>query len=176
MVEILLCAVSLEHGKNTGDYRMKVEDAIYHAVHDCEGGAASLAPRMGNLTASTLYSMANPRETAHGWSLARFRQLLAFTGDLRPLNALCEEQHGVFLAVPECDRDAATALQLVANLAADFGDVARSATDSLREGRVSQSELARLDTQILELITAAAKLGKKLRYEAEHRPALKVAK
>jgi hypothetical protein len=154
---------------------MKVEDALYHAVHDYQGGAAALAPRMGALSASTLYSMANPRETAHGWSLARFRQLLAFTGDLRPLNALCEEHHGVFLAVPECDRDAATSLQLVADLAADFGDVARSAADAIRDGRVSQTELAKIDTQILELITAAAKLGKKLRVEAERKPVLKVA-
>lgn len=32
---------------------MKVKDALYHAVHDYPGGAASLAPRMG-VSASTL--------------------------------------------------------------------------------------------------------------------------
>jgi len=164
------------NGKTRGDYRMKVEDAIYHAVHDHPGGAAALAPRMGNLSASTLYSMANPRETAHGWSLARFRQLLAFTGDLRPLHALCDESGGVFLAVPSCDQTAESALSMTAELAAEFGDVARSAADALRDGRVSQAQLARIDSHILELITSAAKLGTKLRYEAEHQPVLKVAK
>jgi hypothetical protein len=78
MVEILLCAVSLEHGKNTGDYRMKVEDAIYHAVHDCEGGAASLAPRMGNLTASTLTHLDDRLSRAHhGFTLLHHGQHLA---------------------------------------------------------------------------------------------------
>jgi hypothetical protein len=120
--------------------------------------------------------MANPRDPQHGWSLARFRQLLAFTGDLRPLHALCETHGGVFLAVPDCAQSAASALQLTTTLAAEFGDVARGAADALADGRVSQVELAKIDTQILELITAAANLGKKLRFEAEQRPALKVAK
>jgi len=154
---------------------MKVEDALYHAVHDYEGGVDALAVRMGELSALTLYSMANPRDESHDWSLRRFRQALAMTGDKRPLHALCEENGGVFLPVATSGADLPEALRQVATLAAEFGDVARAAQDALRDGRVSQRELANIETQVFELIAAAAALGQRFRADAERKPNLKVA-
>lgn len=145
---------------------MKVEDALYHAVHDYPGGAGSLGPRMG-LAASTLYGMANPNGGSHPWPLQRFRQVLALTGDKRPLNALCEENGGVFVPVGAAQENLPGALQQLATLSAEFGDVARHAADAMRDGRITPRELAAFDTQVFELIQAAAGLGMQLRADAE---------
>lgn len=152
---------------------MKVEDALYHAVHDYPGGAGSLAPRM-NLAAPTLYAMANPRDSSHEWPLRRFRQVLAMTGDLRPLAALCEENHGVFVGL------AATTLpdafRHVSKLAAEFGDVVRGFEDAMKDGRITPRECDAIDTQIYGLIAAAAGLGQRLRQESEQHAPVRVVK
>lgn len=154
---------------------MKVEDALFHAVHDYEGGAAALAVRMG-LGVSTLYSMANPRDVAHEWPLKRFRQVVAFTGDMRPIHALCEENGGVFLPVAESSADLPGALQQMVNLCAECGVVARGVADAIKDGRVTQAELAAIETHIFQMIALGAQLGRQLRADSERKPALKVAR
>ena len=151
---------------------MNVEDAIHHAVLDYEGGAASLAPRMG-LQAQTLRNMSHPAQPAHGWSLRRFRQLLAFTGDTRPLQALCEEQGGLFVPMPAISSSQADLLKAMQHMAAEFGDVPRAIEDALQgDGRISGNELGRIELQILELVQTAARLQGVVRELHERRRAL----
>lgn len=135
---------------------MNLDDAIYMAVHDYPGGAPALAVRFDPpLTRDTLQKMAAPNVPAHGWSLRRFRQLLAF-GDKRPLQALCEENGGVFLPVEAfTDMPEGRLLKAAQKLSREFGDVPRRLEEALRgDGRISKNELSRLEREMDELIAA----------------------
>ncbi len=144
---------------------MKIEDALYHAVHDYPGGVAALAARMG-LAAPTLYGMANPNGSEHPWSLRRFREVLAFSGDLRPLQALCEENGGVFVPTRCAVGDEAASVEMN-KLAAEFGDVARRFHEAHRDGRITGREANAFDTEIFELIAQAAALAQKVRQSVD---------
>lgn len=154
---------------------MNVKDALHHAVHDYKDGVEGLARRMG-LAVPTLYGMANPNNTENGWPLKRFQQVLQFTGDMRPLHSLCEENGGVFVPVVEKTGTMSGSLEKLANLAAEFGDVARHAHDAMRDGKLTPRELQEFDTQIFELIQAAAALSLQMRKEGEKGGNLRVAK
>lgn len=145
---------------------MNVEDGLYHAVHDYSGGVASLAPRM-KVAPATLYSMANPRITTHTWSLKQFRDLLTFTGDMRPLHALCEENGGVFIPTARlADQSIPELYRAVHNLAREFGDVPREIDEALADGRITPAERDRIAKQLFELIEKAAELGRRIDIEA----------
>lgn len=154
---------------------MNVEDGIYHAVHDYGGGVAALAPRM-KVAPATLYSMANPRITTHTWSLRQFRELLTFSGDMRPLHALCEENGGVFVPMGRFSESTLPELyRAVHNMARELGDVTREIDESTVDGRISLREAQRIHQQVFELIEAATALSRRVDVEAQA-PQLKVAK
>lgn len=146
---------------------MKTEDALYHAVHDYPGGVAELARRMG-IAETTLYGMANPNDSSHGWTLKHLRSVLAFA-DKRPLHALCEESGGAFLPITSDATGLPSMPEQLAKLAAEFGDVARAASDALKDGRITAAELAKIDTQIFELIAEAVHTSRRLRETSEQR-------
>jgi len=142
---------------------VNVEDAIWTAVHECPGGPKGLAARM-EIGHSTLQNMADPRQDSHGWSLKRFRQLLAFSGNRLPLMSLCEENGGVF--VPLLSGTTAGAkglLRKMQTLAAEFGDVPREIEKSVKDGRISASELRRIELQLDEMVAAACSLRAQVR-------------
>jgi hypothetical protein len=153
--------------KENMELAMNVDDAIYHAVHDYEGGPASLAPRM-KLAAPTLQSMANPRITTHGWQLRQFRQLLTFTNDMRPLHALCEENGGVFI---QTSRPAEASLpelyRAVHNCARELGDITREIDTALADGKIVPREAQRIEQQVFELIEAATALSRRVALDAQ---------
>lgn len=130
---------------------MNFKDACYHAVHEYPGGAASLAPRMG-LAVSTLQNMASPSQEAHGWNVARLRQLLAFTRDMRPLDALCEEAGGVFVpcAIFAGVSDVAL-LETVTHMCKEFGDVSGALNEAMADGNITEREFDTIKQQVYEL-------------------------
>lgn len=137
---------------------MDVNDALYHACHDYEGGVPSLAPRM-DLAVSTLYSMANKNADNHGWSLKRFRELLHFTKDARPLEALCTENGGLFVKLPELKgRALDDVYRDLARLAKEFGDVPREVIADLKDGRLSPKNFERIKRAVMEMQQAGAEL------------------
>ena len=137
---------------------MNVEDAIYDAVHGYPGGAVSLAPRLG-LAVSTLQNMASPKIESHGWSLPRFRKLLAIAGP-RPLEALCEENGGLFVPMGRFkDLPQGKLLKLMHSLAKEFGDVPRAVEEALADdGRISDNELKNIARQLAEMVAAGSAL------------------
>lgn len=153
---------------------MRVEDALYHAVHDYPGGAQALAPRMG-VSGSTLQNMADPRQPNHTWPLRRFQQVVALTGDTRPVQALCAENGGVFVPTTRLSESSVPELfRAVSKLAAEFGDVVREIENDMADGRITPRERDMIQKQLNELIEAAAVLGKRIDVDA--RPvALRVA-
>lgn len=140
---------------------MNINDALYHAVHEYEGGVATLAVRMG-LGSSTLYSMANTNDPTHGWPLSRVMQVIAFTRDQRVIQSLAEAAGGVFVPVPQGSGPMPDVAERMLKLSAEFGDVAREVNDSVRDGHLTPRERDRVAKQLYELIAAAAELGQGL--------------
>ena len=160
---------------------MTLKDAIYHAVHEAPGGVAPLATRM-HLAKSSLSCMANPNDSTHDWSLRRFVELLVYTSDMRPLEALCDQFGGVYVRTAAmgdvADRDL---FELATRLGVEFGDVVRTMSDALDEhgdggSRVTQRELEEFDRQIYELQACAAELRERFSKRVGQRPNLSVAK
>ena len=141
---------------------MNSVDSLYHAVHDYAPGLNALAARMG-LSASTLQNMANPNVESHTWSLKRMREVIAFTGDTRPLDALCQEFGGVFVPVSTLPEGEVEIGRMIAELGSDFGAVCSSLNAALADGRVTNKELKDFQDRVYQL--SAASQGLKLLVE-----------
>lgn len=135
-----------------------VRDALYDLVHDHPGGGPALAARM-KLAASTLLSMANPHCESHDWSLKRFEQALALTGDLRPLDALCQQFGGVFIRMGRFDHlPPGRLLKEAQHLAKEFGDVPVRLAEIIADGTVKPREVELLRREVYEMQAAGAAL------------------
>lgn len=134
---------------------MSVKLALYRAVHNYPGGADALAPQM-KLSPNTLRHMADPKKTTHGWSFRRWDEVIALAGT-GPLEAHCIEHGGVFVPMGEyADAPAAKVLKCLHRLAKESGDVPRVIEQALKnDGRVSDNELAKVESEIDEMIHAA---------------------
>lgn len=141
---------------------MSVADALYNLVHEYPGGSKALASRMEKAR-STLLSMANPACTSHNWSLGDFRKALAFSGDMRPLEALCQEFGGVFMPVGRFDGMAPNrVLKALQHLTKEFSDVPVRMADIMKDGQVKPREVERMRREIYEMQQAGAAVLKVL--------------
>lgn len=154
---------------------MKLDTAIYHAVHDYPAGVDALAALMG-IAGSTLQSMANPRITTHGWSKKHLMQLIELTGDMRVVDAFCAEFGGVFLPAGGGLAGQGDVFRRVSAAAKEFGEVVAEIEAAVADGRVTQTERDRVHQQIYELSRAAFALGQHVDGLAEAKGGLKVAK
>lgn len=136
---------------------MSIRDALFKVVHDYPGGANSLAPRM-DLAASTLRCMANPTIESHDWPLKRVEQVMALTGDTRPLDALCEEFGGVFVRLSTLPDGEEEIGRMIAELGADFGAVCASINSALADGRVTAKELKEFEARVYQMNAASQAL------------------
>jgi hypothetical protein len=138
---------------------MKIRDALYHAVHDCQGGVHELATRLG-LADSTLQNIANPRIETHEWTLKRIKQVYDFTGDERIAHAFAAEFGGVFLPMPSAEVSGGSDLfRASAAVAKELGDIVAELQAAMTDERINQNERERIHQQIYELTRAAHQLG-----------------
>lgn len=154
---------------------MQTKDALYHATHDYKGGVDALAARMG-IASSTLRCMANPNDDTHAWPLKRVQQLVALTGDVRPIAALASEAGGVFIPMPKAGGKPSEVMRDLAELAREFGDVPRETLDALADDRLTLKEFERIRDQVTELQASAATLMAHLAGMVETRPIMRLAK
>ncbi len=119
--------------------------AAQSAVLDHE--AKSLAAKMG-VPHVSLLQRANPDNDAHHLTIEHLFGILLHTGDMRPLEALAEA-FGFELAAKEQPkaRDLSAAMLHVTK---EFADVARSVSDAMDDGRISQHERAQISREINE--------------------------
>jgi len=151
------------------------EDALYHAVHDYDGGTVTLAQRMG-MARSSLLNMANPNNIEPGWPMKRFRQVVAITQDVRPVQAICEEAGGVFVPLPRTDVGEDELMLGVARAGKEFGDVCASMTKALRDHRITAGELEAFHQEVMENIGVLYELDQLMRRRAEAQPLFKKAR
>ncbi|OOE15145.1 Rha family transcriptional regulator [Stutzerimonas degradans] len=119
--------------------------ATQSAVLDHE--AKTLAAKMG-VPHVSLLQRANPDNDAHHLTIEHLFGILLHTGDMRPLEALADS-FGFELAAkePAKARDLSAAMLHVTK---EFADVARSVSDAMDDGRVSQHERAQIAREINE--------------------------
>ena len=114
-------------------------DEVLRAVHETvlDAGPKELAHRMGT-SHTSLLNRVNPNDDTHRLNLEQFLQILALSGDMRPLAALADA-FGYELAAKE--KPAAQELTgALLHMNAEVADVTRAVTDALDDGRVSQIE------------------------------------
>lgn len=146
---------------------MNVDDALYHAAHDYPGGVAALAVRMGRGEA-VLNSKLRPTCNTHVPTLGDFRQIVAFTGDMRPLHALNEE-HGL-VAVRKSDGEPASdmaVLEAVTALWSTNGTLAQAVHTALADGQLSPAEMSAIRDAIYGAQSSLSTLLQRLEGMAE---------
>lgn len=148
---------------------MTPDDALYHAVHDYAPGVPALAARMA-ISPSTLQNFANPNSDSHSWPLKRARQVIAFTGDKRPLHALCAEAGGVFVPLPSLPAGSDTIADTLAEVGKDFGELCSSLQAALADNRVTAKELKEFEERVYALNQASMALRTLMELKAKADP------
>lgn len=146
---------------------MNVDDALYHAAHDYPGGVAALAVRLGRGEA-VLNSKLRPSCETHTPTLGDFRQILAFTGDLRPLHALNAENGMVAVQKGEGEPASDMAvLEAVTALWSTNGTLAQTVHAALSDGKLSAPEVSAIRDAIYGAQASLATLLSRLEGMAE---------
>lgn len=120
---------------------MNVTDAAYATVHDYEGGAAALAPRLG-MSAAILRAKVCPSTDRNKLMLDEADKLMGLTGDYRILQALNAEHGFAMQPLPEREHDARESLgELVLDSNIAAGKFAGAIRDALSDGLISEREM-----------------------------------
>ncbi|MCC4260802.1 phage regulatory CII family protein [Pseudomonas aestusnigri] len=139
-------------------------EEVLRAVHETvlDAGPKELAHRMGT-SHTSLLNRVNPNDDTHRLNLEQFLQILALSGDMRPLAALADE-FGFDLVARE--KPAAQELtSALLHMSAEVADVTRAVTDALDDGRVSQIERQKIlreageAKQSIDVLVEAVKAG-----------------
>lgn len=123
---------------------MNITDAAYHTVHDYPGASDSLAPRIG-MSGAILRNKVNPNNPANRLTLEDAGKLMAVTGDMRILDALCANHGGIFVPDAQTNEGCDSAvLEIVTHVWRSNGDVGRCVDDALADGRIDESEIKKV--------------------------------
>lgn len=126
-----------------------VLDAAFNLVHDYDGGAESLGPRIKK--APTTLSHEVKRTGTAKFGLEDAVKLTLLSGNLAILNAFAAQCCCVVLPMPCVDAGLDT-FHGLADAAREFSEFVASVADAAADGRVSGNELARVDRELSELI------------------------
>lgn len=127
-------------------------DTVFYALHlsakQAPGGLSGLARRLGKLE-QTLINKLNPCDDAHLPNLGEFVAIVADTGDMAPLDALCGLFDGQFAT--RCMDRAGGLVAAVLNADCEHGDVARAIREALADdGQIDAHERALVMREINE--------------------------
>lgn len=143
---------------------MTIADAAYHTVHDYPGGAVALASRTGG-NAAVLSHKVSPTCGTHHLSLDEAARIMDLTGDHRILVAMCRRL-GYLDPIPAVAYEGIAddaLLDLVTRMHAESGDVSRTLSTALADGRITPREYADIEQQSIEAQSALATLLDRVR-------------
>ncbi|WP_022949546.1 phage regulatory CII family protein [Methylohalobius crimeensis] len=126
-------------------------DALFIALHQSaikvKGGISGIARRLGKREHTLLIKL-NPNDDLHQPTVGEFVSIMMDTGDLSPLETLCEMFGGQFSTRPqESKQDLPMA---VLHSSVEYGDVCRAVEEALADGRLDETEAARLRKEVSE--------------------------
>ncbi|TAA42170.1 hypothetical protein EAT51_07820 [Pseudoxanthomonas winnipegensis] len=141
---------------------MNVVDSAHATVHQYPGGSESLAPRLG-MSAAVLNSKVNPKTATHHLSLVEAQCIMDLTGDHRILHDLAHALGYVLTPVSDDVRGDETVMELVLDLNAAQGELARELHDALADEVLTLNELNEVAKDCHGSISAILILLRKLR-------------
>lgn len=132
---------------------MNVLDAAYSTVHDHDGGAAALAPRMG-MAQAILNSKVNPNTSTHHLRLDEANKLMAFTGDFRMLHALAFEHNFVCIPKPQAipEQTNMDFLEMLLELGESKGEVCKTIKQGWADRQITRGEAIDIEEAIHQMV------------------------
>lgn len=118
---------------------MHVLDAAAQTVHAYQGGAESLAPRVG-LSAGILRNKVNVNNTSNHLTLAEANEIMAATGDHRILQALAQEHGYALHKIDDACSEKAIVHHLL-DLGMAEGELSRTIHDALADNVITCNEM-----------------------------------
>lgn len=137
---------------------MNVLDALYHTVHDFDGGAEALAVRLGKRGTSLCHEVRPPVGGTAKAGLLDAVKIMEITRDYRALHAMASRCGFMTLPLPTLDDSHADTTAYLADVAKEFSDVMQVVAAGAADGVISDSELAALERQWGELVAAGIRL------------------
>lgn len=135
---------------------MNVLDAAYALVHDYQGWAPALGPRVG-LTGKMLSNKVCPTDAIHKLTLDEAVRISEMARNPAILHAFAERLG--FVAIPTAEMaDADDIGHAIATVASEFGDYVRIVDAAVADGKVTPRELREAQAELVELIAAATQL------------------
>ena len=131
---------------------MSVRDALYHTVHDYDGGAEALAQRLGKRGTSLCHEVRPPAGSAAKAGVEDALRIMEITGDHRALHAINARLGYMATRLPNLDGAAETTISHLAAMSSEFNDVVQAAALSAADGVITDNELQQLQRQAGELI------------------------
>lgn len=136
---------------------LTLDMAVYHAAHDYAGGPAAIAVQHG-LSPATLQNKINPNLQSHQVNLRDLQAICVSTQDPRILRTICSWYHAGYFILPDAEASTDELFAQGAELAREMGELMADVHDSLRDGHITEDEVARLENSLQELFTAARAL------------------
>ena len=142
---------------------MNVQEAAQQVVRNYPGGAVALGPLMGKASGSLSNSVA--AGTRKRISLEDAVRLSKLAGSDLILQAFALALHHMVLPLPKSGEDATSksVAKLTSRAAQRFGLLMAEVADDLDDGRVTDNELARLETEALAHVQAVSRMVAKFR-------------
>lgn len=132
---------------------MDLMDAAYHVVHDYPGGAESLGPRVGKSPTTLSHEVAKVGAAKFGLETAA--RVTELSQDMRILAAFALRCGHMTLPLPElANPDNDTCIAELGIILSEVGELVRDTTDSLRDGVISDNEMARIDRECGVLVAS----------------------
>jgi|GEM_PF-1891490 len=131
---------------------LTLRQAMYHAVHDFEGGLRMFAAQFG-LSAGHMTNKLSPTVREAEPTLKDFELILRETRDPRLLTAVCEPVSAVWHWVDEVD-DAPCDLDVLArgsSLMTSASGVIDELVTALADGQIDDDEMAKIQQRLQEL-------------------------
>lgn len=136
---------------------MHITDALYRAAHNYpHGGIEALATRMGISPSSLAHKVSPTYPTAH-CSPGEMAQIMELTGDHSALQALADRLGYLLVPLPQGEAGAGFAQEL-ATTVHEFGQFIAEASQDLADGRVTDTELRRIEREGAQALAAIQQL------------------
>lgn len=137
---------------------MNVLDALYHTVHDFDGGAEALAVRLGKRGTSLCHEVRPPVGGTAKAGLLDAVKIMEITRDYRTLHVMASRCGFMALPLPALDDSHADTTAYLADVAKEFSDVMQVVAAGAADNKITDNELASLERQWGELVAAGTRL------------------
>lgn len=131
---------------------MNITLSAFHLVHDFPGGAVALGPMLGKNPA-TLSHEVNPQYAGAKLGIEDAVKLTQLSRDLRILTSFAVQVECMVIPL-NCGGSFDGGIEAVADLAREFSELVGAFTEAVRDNRVTQNELKRVEAEASHLVAS----------------------